>query len=43
MLIIIMSASKFSLASALVIAFAANYVNFFAFGKIIALRNSGML
>jgi len=40
---IILSVSKFSLASALMISFAANYVNFYAFGKIIALRNSGVL
>lgn len=42
-IVIMMSVGKFSLASALVIAFAANYVNFYAFGKIIALRNAGIL
>ena len=40
---IIISVGKFSLACALVIAFAANYANFYAFGKIIGLRNSGVL
>jgi hypothetical protein len=39
---IILSMSKYSLLCSIVIAFAANYVNFYAFSKIINLRNAGV-
>lgn len=41
--LIVAGAGKYSLACAGVIAFSANYVNFFAFSKIITLRNAGVL
>lgn len=34
---------KFSLLCAIIIAFTVNYVNFFAYSKIITLRNAGIL
>ena len=34
---------KFSLACACLIAFGVNYVNFYAFSKVITLRNAGIL
>ena len=41
--VIIMSLQKYSLLCAIVIAGIANYVNFYAFSKIINIRNSGKL
>lgn len=41
--IIVAGTGKFSLATAGIIAFGCNYVNFTAFSKIITLRNSGVL
>ena len=40
---LVAAAGKWSLAAAGLIAFMANYINFFAFSKIITLRNSGIL
>ncbi len=42
-MIIIATKNKYSIVCAIIIAFAANYVNFYAFGKIITLRNAGVL
>ena len=42
-LIIIASSAKYSLSCAIIIAFVANYVNFYGFSKIITLRNVGVL
>jgi hypothetical protein len=42
-LIIIAASEKYSLVCAIIIAFAANYTNFYAFSKIIKLRNAGVL
>ena len=41
--IIVAASAKLSLACAVLIAFTANYVNFYAFSKIITLRNAGVL
>jgi hypothetical protein len=40
--VIISMLHKYSLLCSIIIAFAANYVNFFAFSKIISMRNSGV-
>ncbi len=42
-IVIVASTGKFSLATAGLISFACNYVNFYAFSKIITLRNEGVL
>lgn len=41
--LIMLGMAKYSLLCAVIIASVANYVNFFAFSKIISLRNAGVL
>jgi MFS superfamily sulfate permease-like transporter len=41
--VIISTMGKFSLVCAIIIGIVVNYVNFYAFSKIITLRNSGVL